>query len=33
MKKIKDIRYALLRLITANYSQSKFEKNKKKFFF
>jgi hypothetical protein len=24
-KKIKDIRYALLRLITANYAQSQFE--------
>jgi hypothetical protein len=32
-KKIKDIRYALLRLITANYTQSKFEKNKKNYFF
>jgi hypothetical protein len=30
---MKDIRYALLRLITANYTQSKLEKNKKKKFF
>jgi hypothetical protein len=32
-KKILDIRYALLRLITANYMQSKFEKIGKKFYF
>jgi hypothetical protein len=32
-KKIKEIRYALLRLITASCTQSKFEKNKKNFFF